>query len=666
MSVSPLTSDPMEPRQTRRAKPKPTSLQRRFVLMQAGTMMLALWLIAMALFLDFEIQGRLTASLRQQNATLSLNSQISSSLARVMAAFWNGYSSTGEDWRPRYAEQMSRLQQLTNSYTSASLPEDVQARAELLREQEAQLLATTSQLLNGPRVYANDAASIREVQRLSSFILDTLQRIADSERRRLETSMSELDIYTSALSVLLLGCALFAVLSTVLFRYAHRRHLWEPLEQLRQMVLTVRGGNLDVTAAVPPNVEFGSLVQTFLEMAAELREMRHSLEQKVMERTGELESAQQDLLQAAKLSSLGQLVSGVAHEINNPLTSILGFSEILLARPELPASLRSQVSTIREESLRLKNLVANLSSFARRSPQRTDRLDLRTVLDRLVELRHYQLTASNIQFHYDRSPIPVWVGGDADQLLQVLLNLVVNSEQAIHARRGQGSIWLACGKSNDSGWITVRDDGPGMSAEVRDHLFEPFFTTKPVGRGTGLGLSISHGIIEQHHGKITIQSKPGQGTTVKITLPIAREAPSAAAPSELLAAPSRMDAGFPARVLVVDDEPAVGDLVRQALARHGCETTVLQDSNAFESCLAGASFDLVLCDLKMPGKNGLEILRQLRRLRPELARRFLLMTGNLADAGNNEKELEGVPVLRKPFSLSQLLDAVRSVMASTG
>ena len=150
-------------------------------------------------------------------------------------------------------------------------------------------------------------------------------------------------------------------------------------------------------------------------MAGTLREMRDSLEQKVRERTAKLETTQRELAQAAKLSSLGQLVSGVAHEINNPLTSILGFSELALARPELDAQLRAQLQTIREEAIRLRTLVANLNAFARRGPHHTTRLDLRALLDRLAELRRYQLGANNITLHYDRPAKPVWVEGDPDR-----------------------------------------------------------------------------------------------------------------------------------------------------------------------------------------------------------------------------------------------------------
>jgi signal transduction histidine kinase len=176
----------------------------------------------------------------------------------------------------------------------------------------------------------------------------------------------------------------------------------------------------------------------------------------------------------------------------------------MLARTELDPTLRTHLRTIRDEAARLKTLVANLNSFARRGPQRTAPVDLRQALDRLVDLRRYQLNANNIELHYDSPAGPLWVEGDLDQLVQVFFALVLNSEQAIGSYRTKGDIWLACGGEGGRVWATVRDNGTGMSPAVQERIFNPFFTTKPVGQGTGLGLSISHGTILQHHGAIAV------------------------------------------------------------------------------------------------------------------------------------------------------------------
>lgn len=627
--------------------------------MQAGTVALALWLVASLLFLDLQIQHHLTAALHDVEAALAINAELHSADDDLVLAFWRAYFSKDPALQQTFQLDYGRAQELINRYAGLPFPAGRRSDLDVLIKREAELLDQVTRVLAGDRKAETDRADLRRVQELDQLTKLALARLAHTELARLNNSAVELNRYTQAFYALLTGCGVFAVVSLLSFRYAHRRHLWQPLEQLQQMVLAIQHGNLDVSGRIPPNIEFGRLFQTFVEMAHELREMRDSLEQRVAERSAKLETAQKELLQAAKLSSLGQLVSGVAHEINNPLTSILGFSEILLARRELAASLRPQVQTIRDEAFRLKNVVANLSSFARRAPQRLKQTDLRTVLDRLLELRHYQLRASNIEVFYDRPAHPVWVRADPDQLLQVVLNLVLNAEQAVLACRERGNIWLACGCQDSAAWMSVRDDGGGMTSEVLEHLFEPFFTTKAVGQGTGLGLSISHGIIRQHHGTLEIQSAPGQGTVARIILPIAADSAPAAISSRKLSATGADHAGLPKRILVVDDEPAVGEMVKQILSQRGCRVTHLQNSAAVEPAIKHADFDLVICDLKMPGLDGLQILCLLRKLNPELARRFMLMTGNLADAASHETEFAGVPLLQKPFTMIQLLEAIQ-------
>lgn len=482
------------------------------------------------------------------------------------------------------------------------------------------------------------------------------------QAQQLEKLNAEMRASSRQMLGLLVGFAGFSLAVAAWFRRAHQRYIWQHLDELGQLVAEVRRGNLSVTAEIPDTIEFGPLMEAFQEMAAELAEMRASLERKVVERTAKLELAQRELVQAAKLASLGQLVSGVAHEINNPLTSILGFSEVVLGRQGIDASVLAPLRTIREEALRLKNVVANLSSFARRAPHRTQRLDLRTIVGRLIELREYHLRADNITLHVAKPADPLWVAADPDQLLQVLLNLLLNSEQAIREARDRGDIWIECRADEGTAHLSVRDNGSGMSAEALERIFEPFFTTKPPGQGTGLGLAISHGIIQQHEGKIFVESKLGEGTTIEVELPISSDkAPASSSgngTSKAATATSVMR-----NALVIDDEPGILEMVGDTLERMGCSVTLLQGSNEVETALQKSQFDVVLCDLKMPGQSGLDVYRLLRSTRPELAARFLLMTGNLADAQDHAAELASVPILPKPFTLGRLREAVGQMLA---
>jgi len=486
-------------------------------------------------------------------------------------------------------------------------------------------------------------------------------------RADLERSVEKVDVerttvrlqrYTRALYLLLVAFGLFAALALRAFRRMQHQHLWGPLEQLRRMTVEIRQGNLSFTPEVPRSVEVGPLVESFLSMAAELRAMRQSLEQKVLERTARLEQAQKQLFQAAKLSALGRLASGLAHEVNNPLTSILGFSEVLLGNTRLNPQSRAHLETIRHEALRLKNVMAALASLGRSAPLQATRLDLREALDRLVELRRYHWTAMQIRLHYARPSTPAWVDGDPDQLLRVLFNLALNAVQAIQACREEGDLWLELAVAGSEIRICVRDNGVGMSPEILEHIFEPFFSAWGAGQATGLGLSIVYSLVEQHHGRILAESVEGRGTTITVVLPRAPAPQLAAAPVQL---PGAAEVPGGGHALVIDDEQDISALIQTALEQHGWRTTVLNDSTAVGPALERDKFDLVICDFNMPVKSGLEVLRLLRQTRPELARRFLLITGDLPD-GTSDADLSAVSVLRKPFTLAQLREAVHAVL----
>jgi len=485
--------------------------------------------------------------------------------------------------------------------------------------------------------------------------------VTGGESERLIRLNVEMRDSSRQMLALLVAFAAYSVAVNAWFRRAHQRYIWQHLDNLSQLVAEVRSGNLNVTAEIPDSIEFGPLMEAFVGMAAELAETRRFLEQKVVERTAKLELAQKEVLQSAKLASLGQLVSGVAHEINNPLTSILGFSEVILSQMGMDPSVVVPLRTIREEALRLKNVVANLTSFARRAPHRTQRLDLRTVIDRLVDLREYHLRADNISLHVAKPADPVWVIADPDQLLQVLLNLLLNSEHAIRQGRDRGNIWIQCRADGTVARLTIRDNGAGMSAEVRDRIFEPFFTTKPPGQGTGLGLAVSHGIIQQHQGSISVESAMGEGTSIQIELPVSSDKPAAPRATNGTVKPGE-SAPLLRHALVIDDEQGILEMIGDAMERMGGRVTLLSGSSGLEAALQQNEFDVVLCDLKMPGVSGLEVYRLLKSKRPDLARRFLLMTGNLADANEHGAELASVPILPKPFTLARLREAVTQLL----
>ncbi len=645
-------------RDQRNVKPKPHSIQRRFVLLQASSFALAIWLLCAALYVNLKIHRDLTQPIADLHSALEFNAQIEAAQNELVAAAAQAYFHNDVAARQRYEASAQALLALERRYANLPLPDRQRQALHTIRVLQLRLAESASRQPAARLTAADAARRYSEIREVDYQIEALLLQVAQEHLADLERASAQLHRYALSLYFLLTVFGAFATVLLLVFRRSHRREIWKPLEELRRMVGEIRAGNLNVSSKVPDSIEFGKLLQGFLAMAEELRAMRNSLEEKVRERTAKLEATQGELIQAAKLSSLGQLVAGVAHEINNPLTSILGFSELALARADLDPGVRRQMQTIREESLRLKHLVASLGSFARRAPQHIARVDLREVLGRVADLRRYQLSANNIALHCELPAEPVWIQADREQLFQVFLHLVLNSEQAILARPHPGDIWFACGLEGEQAWATVRDNGVGIPPEIQAHVFDPFFTTKPTGKGSGLGLSVSHGIIEQHHGSISVESIAGRGTTLRVLLPAAAAGNEAAQAENV-----RIPLGTSERrALVVDDEAAIARFITEYLESAGWQCTTLSDSTGVEAALDSRPFDLLICDLKMPGKNGLEILEAVRQKDPELAQRFLLITGNLDDIETEEAvRRAGVALLRKPFTLEQLGEAVRAL-----
>ncbi len=677
MEVFPPASEPSSREIATFSVAKPRSMQSRFILMEGATVLLALLLMVGALILSALIRSQFSSGVEGLRQQIALHSRIHTAFDGTVLAFWRYHGSSDPHLLADYRDSSVELRALTKQDLDTSLAEAGQQQAENLTELENAFLDLTDHVIVEPRDQKEDEVEVDEILKHELAVRSVFRATAETQFENLHQATDRAALYTQVLRIVLLALGLFPVVVMIWFRRAHVLHIWTPLERLHGMVLEVKRGNLDVRGSVPTTVELGSVITAFLAMASELREIRDSLEEKVRQRAAQLEAAHKDLLRAAKLASLGQLISGVAHEINNPLTSILGFSEIVLANEGLETPVRTQVRTIRDEALRLKHLVANLSQLSRRAPQQAHRLDLRTVPDRLLELRTYQLAANNIRVDYRRAEKPVWIKGDHDALLQLILQLVLNAEHAIRDEREAGEIRLTCEALDGHALISVQDNGCGMAPEMHEHVFDPFFTTRPSRRGTGLGLSICHGIVEQHGGEVAVESEVGRGTTFRIRLPLLPSKELGAHPkadngrADLPEADSVADSGIDLsstpsrRFLVIDDELGILSLVAEVLGNTGAKVVTLQDSTRLDSVLSEGTFDAVLCDLKMPGRDGLSVLRTLREKYPNLARRFLLMTGNLADSDKAAVELEGIPVLPKPFALAQLLEMLEQITASS-
>ena len=225
------------------------------------------------------------------------------------------------------------------------------------------------------------------------------------------------------------------------------------------------------------------------------------------------------LIVTDRLASIGELASGIAHELNNPLTGVIGFSDLLLAR-DLPDDVKEDVKIINSEAKRTAGVVRNLLTFARKHPETKEPLDINSSIEKVLELRAYEQKVNNIKVNTRFDPDLPEVMANGFELQQVFLNITINAEYFMIEAHGRGTFTITTERIDDIVRASFADDGPGIAKENLGHLFDPFFTTKEVGKGTGLGLSISYGIITEHGGRIYAESKLGKGATFVIELPI--------------------------------------------------------------------------------------------------------------------------------------------------
>lgn len=378
----------------------------------------------------------------------------------------------------------------------------------------------------------------------------------------------------------------------------------------------------------------------------------------------DLKQMQAQLIQTEKMSALGMLVSGVAHELNNPLTSVMGYTQLLLGRESEPERAR-MLEKVFAEAERAGRIVQNLLTFSRKHKSEKVLTDVNATVERVLDLRDYEFRVNNLEVVRRLAPGLVPVLADGHQLQQVFLNLITNAEQAINETGRPGRIEVETRNFGDWIRVTVSDNGPGIQPENLKRVFLPFFTTKDVGRGTGLGLSICYGIIQDHGGRIEVESRPEEGATFVVDVPIARlsteidvhpVSPPAERRDELSATSGRL--------LVVDDEESIIDLVRDVLEPRGWQVSAARDGAEALEIVRRSPFDVLLVDMRMPGMDGKAFYEALHESRPELARRVVFATGDSgSDVTSRFLEDTGSPVLGKPYDLGSLVDAVSRVVA---
>jgi len=367
------------------------------------------------------------------------------------------------------------------------------------------------------------------------------------------------------------------------------------------------------------------------------------------------------LIQSEKLAAVGQLVSGVAHELNNPLTSIAGLSEVLLEQKELGTKDRGHLRVIHEQAERAGRIVRNLLTFARQGPAERARVDLNDVIQRTVLLMRYDLTLRDIAIEKSLGQEIPAVLGDRHALQQVMLNLLTNAAHAVSQNPPERPRVIRVATAfDDRVRVRVADSGPGIADDVVPHLFTPFFTTKEPGHGTGLGLSISYSIIESHGGHITVERPSEGGAVFVIDLPAASA--GAGAGELITSTPVPLPPPIKRSILLVDDDPGVRRMVKALFGREGHSVDVARNPQQAIDMARARGYDLILADIQASARGKL-FVEALVEAQPALRDRTLVATGDVRPATEETLARLGLRYVRKPFNLRDLLDEAARVWA---
>jgi len=403
----------------------------------------------------------------------------------------------------------------------------------------------------------------------------------------------------------------------------------------------------------------------FHEVAGDIAFALYNIERE--EQHKEAEAERQELEKRVqltdRLASIGEMASGIAHEINNPLTSVVGFSELLLEK-DLPEDLKEDVEIIHDGSKRVTGIIKRLLTFARQHKPVQSRTDINEIIESTLALRSYALETGNIEVSTSLDAELPWTMADTGQLQQVFMNIIVNAETEMRKAHGRGKLIVKTEQIGNTIRISFADDGPGIARENIGKVFDPFFTTKEAGEGTGLGLSLSYGIIAEHKGALYVESEVGKGATFIIELPVVAEEEEKI---ERVAAVEEAGKAPGGRILVVDDEPTILTFLKKVLGGEGYDVETAGSGEEALKRIGSEEYGLILCDVKLPGLSGIEIYEQIGKVVPSLQKRVIFITGDVISADTREflKETR-VPYVTKPFDIAKLKKEVRRVIVGAG
>jgi two-component system NtrC family sensor kinase len=425
--------------------------------------------------------------------------------------------------------------------------------------------------------------------------------------------------------------------------------------QVEAYLLRLRRANggafwVEVTAHAEPDRAGGLRVEAVLRDVTERKKLQD-----------QARDMYQQLVQAEKLASLGQTMSGVAHELNNPLATILACAERLAGR-KLDDVTRRDLDAIHNAADRAARIVRNLQTFARKRHTTRTTVELNQVVRETLALRAYEQRAANVVIVQALAAGLPPIFADPHQIQQILLNLIINAEQAMLSAHGRGTLILRSwhDPERDAVVLEVNDDGAGMPDEVQAKVFDPFFTTKAVGKGTGLGLTVAYAIAQEHGGRLSVRSGSGRGASFFLELPVSG---ATVRPPESVPTGSLPPVPKGARALVIEDEHALGDAVAASLTDEGFTVDRAENGEEGLARLAERRYDVIVCDLKMPKVDGPALFADVSKRMPDVRKRLIFVTGDVAGT-ETERFLEesGCRWIPKPFRLRDLVRVARETL----
>lgn len=653
----------------------PVSLRRRILWLTGGIASILAVALAATLALTHDLGAELDRATDDFAEEQHIADRLGEAVMRQLVAASVYPNHRSDAIRATYDAAGHEAYEHIRSYLVRDLSEEQRFQLEQMREEHQRMEVAAARVFGSaaadrPQEFeaALDALMARALS-LQEAVRDFVaMREQDLDRLRHRQTATVRTLYWTGIGLAVLP--LFAALFVGGFL---QRTVAAPLDQLATATRRIADGDLEARVPVSRFVELGAAAQGFNHMADRLSAAKRILEDRnrqLEEAVAELEATRDELVQSEKLGALGRMMAGLAHELNNPLTSVVGFSELLAERLEGDDrdDAAELVGPLVGEARRAGDLVRNLLHFSRRSASTLQPVSLSATLDVVVGLRAYAFQQSGLSIRVEVDP-DMHVLADPQHLQQALLNVVNNAYDAMRPA-GQGVLTIR--GRRESGMVgpeislTFLDQGPGLRDPGK--VFDPFYTTKPVGEGTGLGLALVHRFMEGFGGRVEARTAPWGGAAFVLHF---RPAPGGAEATDMPRLPARdvredrRTSPLPAepRVLVVDDEPAIRALQEKMLSRIGARVVVAGGGREARDLLeSGVVVDLVVSDVKMPDGDGPDLYRWIRTTRPELAARFIFVTGDVREPAG----FEAAPVIRKPFDVEDFIDLVlRTLGGST-